>query len=131
MSIGPLSRLRGALLIVGVVVVLTATVAVVTHVRTVAKADGREDAQVKVGLETIRTTIFAYANAHDHNLPQSDQVTAAGLSDYLRAGASWPVNPFTDKPMLAGTGPGEFQFRRLSDHAYTIDSVGTDGKSVW
>lgn len=80
---------------------------------------------------TIREAIFTYAKLHDHRIPLPSGVAQAGLSAYLPSGSSWPVDPYAGQPMRAGTGLGEYIYDRLGSHVYTIDSFGTDGKSVW
>ena len=111
--------------------VIAIALGVMLHLRAATKADSRKDALSKAGIITIETAIFGYAKVHDHDLPQSDQVSAAGLSAYLPAGVSWPVNPFTGEPMHTGVGPGDIRYDRQYDHQYTIESVGTDGTSTW
>jgi type II secretory pathway pseudopilin PulG len=104
------------------------------HARRAAQADRRKNAQVRAGLETIREVIYAYSKDHESRIPAKEQLNAVGLAGYLPAGRAWPTNPFTSEPMRTGTGPGDIRYEYPGSTpacVYTIDSVGTDGDSVW
>jgi hypothetical protein len=134
MSVASALGAHRRLVVVAALVVVVAVTAGTVSLCSAARADRRKDAQVKVGLTTIQTAIYSYAKAHHMYIPPSDKLMAADLSTYLRPEVSWPVNPFTGRPMQTGTGPGDVRYRPLGippTHAYTIDSVGTDGHSVW
>jgi type II secretory pathway pseudopilin PulG len=131
MSVRRTLRIRLAA-IVAVIVVAAAAVGVLAL--QASAADRQKDAQVSSGLHTIRVAIYSFAKAHEMYVPPPARLSDARLSAYLPSGTSWPVNPFTGRPMRIGTGPGDVRYRLLGGPrttAYTIDSVGTNGKSVW
>lgn len=131
MNVVTILKSRRWLAAIVVVIVLVAVGAGVVALQSASKADRDKDAQVKSGLVTIRHAVFAWANAHEKNVPPAGKLTSGYLSTYLPANASWPVNPFTGELMRVGAGPGEVRYKVLSSHVFTVDSVGVDGKSVW
>lgn len=47
---------------------------------------------------------------------------------YLR---SWPLNPFSDRPMQAGTQPGDFTYvRGAGGRSATLIGFGVGGETV-
>jgi hypothetical protein len=64
----------------------------------------------KENLNTIAVGLDAWAKRHDH-YPASARVSA----DRLGRNVTWPSNPWTGKPMVQGTDPGDFTYARSSD----------------
>jgi hypothetical protein len=64
----------------------------------------------KENLHTIAVGLDAWARRH-HHYPASARVSADGLARDV----TWPANPWTGKPMVQGTDPGDFTYARSSD----------------
>ena len=86
-----------------------------------------KDAAVVEGIHTIQVGIQSWAVDHGDLFPPVAKVSKAGLGSYVD---NWPKNPFTGKPMAAGSAVGDYTYRyldsgasfRLSGHL----STGTD-----
>ena len=86
------------------------------------------DAAVRSGVRTIQVGIESYAADHGGQYPPADEVDWVGLSRYISV---WPVNPYTDRPMAAGGGAGDFRYDVSADGgAYKLTGYGGDGQMV-
>ena len=60
--------------------------------------------------------------------PAAEDVTSAGLSRYV---TSWPVNPYTDLPMMNSGGAGNFDYQPGAGRTtYRIVGFGRDGDAI-
>ena len=86
------------------------------------------DAAVSSGVRTIQTGIETYAAEHNGMYPAAEDVTSAGLSRYV---TSWPVNPYTDLPMMNSGGAGNFDYQPgAGGTTYRIVGFGRDGDAI-
>jgi len=87
-----------------------------------------QDLTVSAGIYNLQMGIETYATDHAGKFPDPTEMNAVGMSGYVTA---WPVNPFTDQPMGAGGGEGNFRYDVSSDGgAYRLIGYGGGGKTV-
>jgi hypothetical protein len=91
--------------------------------------DPAKDQAVQDGVQAIRAAVFLAAGgperAASDPFPPADRVTEAGIGSLI---GTWPVNPYTGRPMAPGSGPGDFRYT-LSDNgrSYSLEAFGVDG----
>lgn len=86
------------------------------------------DAEVRASVLSIQVGIEAYAAAHDGRFPLPGEVDPVALSPYV---TPWPVNPYTDLPMVDGGGAGNFRYDVSDDGgAYKLIGYGSDGRQI-
>ncbi len=130
--------LRGFVVVVVILDLGAIGLVVRLHEQAAAQASSAKRAErndrVDFGVNTVQDTVFAWAEAHGHTWPAPADVTQDGLSPYLRAGTSWPVNPCDGRPMHQGTGPGDYQYSPAEAQtgtqvsAYELTGTYADGK---
>jgi hypothetical protein len=134
------SKRTRLLIVIAVVVGLAAVGLQLTrHMQAEAQAKASERAErndeADGGVNKVDAAVFAYYQAHRHAWPLPEQVNQTGLSSYLPAGSSWPVNPFDGRTMHQGTGPGDYEYRALGKGAqggvtsYSLIGFQANGKS--
>jgi hypothetical protein len=78
----------------------------------------------KENLHTVAVALDSWARRH-HHYPSPARVSGEGLGRRV----VWPVNPWTGKPMVQGTDPGDFNYARASDaSSATLTGYGAHGR---
>lgn len=86
------------------------------------------ESAVKEGIHSIEVGIQSWAVDHQDQYPSAFDVSQATMTSYIDA---WPTNPYTDAPMMEGTGPGDFSYEVSPDGmSYRLVGYGADGKIV-
>jgi hypothetical protein len=120
-----------------VLVVVLAVAGVLVNSTVLVPRRSRE--QVRQGTRAIWRGLDAYARAHGGHYPPATLVRprkpgSSNAHERRTVGAylpSWPLNPFSDRPMHAGTGPGDFSYvRGPGGHRATLTGFGVGGKTV-
>ncbi len=87
-----------------------------------------QDLTVTASIYNLQMGIEAYAAGHAGRFPDPTEMNPIGMSGYVTA---WPVNPYTDQPMGAGGGEGNYRYDVSSDGgAYRLIGYGGGGKTV-
>jgi hypothetical protein len=87
-----------------------------------------QDLTVSANIYNLQMGIEAYAAGHAGRFPDPTEMNPVGMSGYVTA---WPVNPYTDQPMGAGGGEGNFRYDVSPDGgAYKLIGYGGGGKTV-
>jgi type II secretory pathway pseudopilin PulG len=118
------------LIVVAVVfVVLSIIIAAVVPSFIMRTTEGfANDVMVRAGVQAIDVGIESYAAAHGGQYPPAGEVNAIGLGAYISA---WPVNPYTDLPMVDGGGAGNYRYDVSPDGGvYKLMGYGRDGQIV-
>lgn len=84
--------------------------------------DQAKDLSAKASMLAIQTGIQTYIGV---NGSAPAQATQDLLGEYV---TPWPKNPFTDKPMAAGTSPGDYTYTPLTGAKYKLSVILSDGK---
>ena len=98
-----------------------------------SKRDPVKEDAVRAGIYAIKNGIFLASGATDHtsrdDYPARSQVSQSALGKYLYG--YWPTNPYTNRPMAQGTGPGEYTYT-LGDggKSYQLVGYGEGGRAV-
>ena len=83
------------------------------------------DAATRANVLLLQGYVEAWLTLHGGTaLPASWVVTPTGIGADLDV--DWPVNPWTTKPMSAGTGAGDFNYV-TSRPAYSLSGACSDG----
>jgi hypothetical protein len=78
----------------------------------------------KENLHTIEVALDSWAARHHDRYPGTGRVGAEGLGKRV----AWPANPWTGKPMVQGTDPGDFTYSRSSEgNAAVFTGYGAHG----
>jgi hypothetical protein len=120
-----------------IVVIAVAAVALVLAIAAVSVLPGlvrtelegfAGDAEVRANVMSIQVGIEAYAAGHDGRFPAPGEVSPLGMVPYV---TPWPVNPYTDQPMVDGGGAGNFRYDVSADGgAYKLIGYGGDGRQI-
>jgi len=86
------------------------------------------DAAVREGIHSIQIGIQTWAVDHNDTFPPA-RVVARSLAIGTYYVDKWPTNPFTNQPMHAGTGPGDYQYTS-NGKTYKLIGLSSDGKPV-
>jgi hypothetical protein len=94
-----------------------------------AAADQQQQAQdsaVKEGIHSLQVGVQSWAVDHNDKYPPADALSPDGaVGRYID---SWPTNPFTDEPMKAGEGQGDFTYKVTDDRlSFTLSGHLGDG----
>jgi len=85
--------------------------------------DASKEAALIAGIHAIQAAVFLEAGAFDRTrgdpYPDPSGVAEPTLRKHLDY---WPTNPYTNEPMVQGTGPGDF--------TYTLGTGGTSYRLV-
>lgn len=69
------------------------------------------DQLIMAGLVKIQSGVTAWATNANGVYPAATEVSSTGgIAQYVNP---WPLNPYTNEPMKAGTGPGDYQYEQL------------------
>jgi hypothetical protein len=118
------------LIVVAVVFVLLSVVAAVVLPAFIVNTTETftNDVMVRAGVQSIRVGVESYAVAHGGRYPPAGEVNAVSLGAFMTA---WPVNPYTDLPMVDGGGAGNYRYDVSPDGgAYELVGFGRDGQIV-
>ena len=91
---------------------------------TTGQIDQAKNAAAKSNILTIKTGILSVA-ATSGQLPAT--ATPESLGGYLNP---WPTNPWTNQPMQAGDGVGDFVYKPGAGVSFTL-AVHLDGGSLY
>ena len=73
------------------------------------------DQIIMAGLVKIQSGVAAWATNSNAVYPAASEVSSTGgIAQYVNP---WPVNPYTNQPMQAGTSPGDYQYEQLDGGA--------------
>lgn len=115
------------LAVVGPIVMgILAAIAIPTFVN---QRDSAKDSSVKAGVHSIQIAIESWAADRNGVYPAADEISADGSwGQYM---GTWPVNPWTDKPMQRGTAEGDFEYLPSADGSdYTLIVHLSGGKTL-
>ena len=90
-----------------------------------------QESAVRSGVRTIQVGIQRWAADHDGEYPAPGRVTEDRLLGWDGAAHidTWPVNPYSDRPMDQGTGPGQFTYRvKAKGSGHQLVGYGEAGK---
>jgi hypothetical protein len=131
------TRPRGRIPTWVIVVIVVAVIALIAAVAAAAVLPSlisrttdalAQDLAVSANVYNLQMGIEAYAADHAGRFPDPTEMNPIGMSGYVTA---WPVNPYTDQPMGAGGGEGNFRYDLSSDGgAYRLIGYGSGGKTV-
>jgi hypothetical protein len=92
--------------------------------QTTGQIDVAKDAAVKAQLMMIKTGVQAYVATNGAPPPDASQAT---LGSFVQP---WPVNPFTNAPMKAGDGVGDYVYTPGSGTGFTLAVHLSDGSTA-
>ncbi len=92
--------------------------------QTTGQIDVAKDAAVKAQLMMIKTGVQAYEATNGAPPPDASQAT---LGSFVQP---WPVNPFTNAPMKAGDGVGDYVYTPGSGTGFTLAVHLSDGSTA-
>lgn len=90
---------------------------------TTGKIDVAKDAVVKAQLMMVKTGVQAYIATSSMVPADASQATLGGFV------SPWPTNPFSNQPMKAGKGVGDYVYTPGSGTAYTLSVNLSDGST--
>lgn len=129
--------MRRTLTVAVVFVVVLAVAAVLVNATVLVPRRSRE--LVRQGIFAIRLGLDAHSRDHGGTYPAASLVRPRKLGSsnaharrtvgaYVR---SWPVNPFSGRPMQAGTQPGDFRYvRGPGGRSAAVTGFGVGGTTV-
>jgi hypothetical protein len=120
--------------VAGIVLVALLALTVVTAVagcglqdeaveKTTGQIDQAKDAAVKAQLMMIKTGVQAMIASTGQVPADASQATLGGFVD------PWPVNPWTEAPMQAGDGVGDYVYTPGSGTSFTLAVHLSDGST--
>lgn len=118
------------LIVVAVLAVPAGIVAAVAIPMFLSQHDKANDSSVKGGGHRLLIAIQTWAVENGDVYPQADEVSVTGAvgQTMSASGMTWPVNPWTDKPMAPGSNRGDFTYTVREDGLdYTLTVHLSDG----
>lgn len=118
-----MKRIAGIAIIVALALALVAGCGLQDQAveQTTGQIDVAKDAAVKAQLMMIKTGVQAYVATNGAPPPDASQATLGSVVQ------PWPVNPFTNAPMKAGDGVGDYVYTLGSGSGFTLAVHLSDG----
>ena len=87
----------------------------------------------KENIHTIYVGLTTYSVDNSDSYP-ADTAPLGGASGALTSGStvyveSWPENPYTNEPMVSGTGPGDYTYT-VTSTSFELVGYGEDGNVI-
>jgi hypothetical protein len=92
--------------------------------QTSGQIDVAKDAAAKAQLMMIKTGVQAYLATNGAPPPDASQATLGSVVQ------PWPVNPFTNAPMKAGDGVGDYVYTPGTGSGFTLAVHLSDGSTA-